>query len=462
MGVSLVGEGLFLSVLLLPPPAGLSFPGWHVLGVSILMASLWMVEAIPFAVTALLPLVLFPVLGISDFAEAAAPFANPVIFLFLGGFFLAQAMERCQLHMRLALWIVRWAGTRESSLVAALLACSAFLSMWLNNTAVALLMLPIAVSTIRHFDVGQSASFSAALVLSVAYGSSIGGMATLVGTPSNAIFAGYLLDSHGISISFTQWMALAMPVCVILLFFAWIILTKFVFRLHGRVVRGEALSKGQTDALPPLSADGWRVLTVLLLAVALWVFRGLLASWLPWLTDAGIAMAAGISLFFVPSRTSRGGALLNTDTLGKIPFDVLLLIGGGLSLAAAMQSSGLAAWVGSLGAYAGDLPPSLVLLAVGFAAICLAELTSNTATTAAFLPIFGALATGLGHSPATIGGIVTLASSCGFMLPVSTPPNAIVYASGFLTLPQMLRAGLLLNLGALLLLTLWFGWVYTG
>ena len=215
----------------------------------------------------------------------------------------------------------------------------------------------------------------------------------------------------------------------------------------------------KNEKLQPFGIGGWGVLAVFTTSAGLWIARGFLDTRLPWLSDAGIAMAGGLLLFFVPLGASGVGSVLNAETLKKIPLDVLLLIGGGLSLAAAMQSSGLATWIGSLGAHIGHFPPPLLLAVISMVSIGLAEFTSNTASTAAFLPVVGALAVALGHSPLALGMAVTMASSCGFMLPVSTPPNAIVYGSGHITLPQMLRAGFLLNIGAFLLLCLWFGWL---
>jgi len=455
--VPLLGATGFVLILATPPPEGLAIAGWHTLGVALLMASLWVSEAIPFAVTAMMPLVLFPALGVCGMASAAAPFANPVIFLFFGGMLLAQGMQACQLHTRLAVQLLRIAGSRQSSIVAAFLLASALLSMWISNTAVALMMLPIALSVISLFREGSSKNFSAALVLSVAYGSSIGGMATLVGTPSNAIFAGFMDETYGITIGFPLWMVLTMPVSALLLAFAWIFLTRLVFRMDGEVVGNSDFLK--TDKIPPLGTGGVGVVIVFAVTITLWIARGFLDERLSWTSDAGIAMAGGLALFFWPSGSSGGGAVLNADTLKKIPTDVLLLIGGGLSLAAAMQSSGLAAWIGNLGAQAGHLSPTALLVIVSLVAISLAEFTSNTATTSAFLPVAGALAIGLGHSPATLCMAVTLAGSCGFMLPVSTPPNAIIYGSGQVTLPQMMRTGFLLNVAALLALVLWLGWL---
>ena len=250
----------FIYTLASPPPHELPLAGWHTLGVAVFMASLWVSEAIPFAVTAMLPLVFFPVLGVCGIAGAAAPFANPVIFLFFGGMLMAQGMQGCQLHTRLAIFLLRLAGSNQSSTVAAFLLASALLSMWISNTAVALLMLPIALSVISLFREGCHKNFPAALVLSVAYGSSIGGMATLVGTPSNAIFAGFMEESYGIKIGFPLWMAISLPISSTLLILAWIILTRGVFRLGGRMAVGEKFL--EREKLPPLGFGGIGVIVI--------------------------------------------------------------------------------------------------------------------------------------------------------------------------------------------------------
>jgi sodium-dependent dicarboxylate transporter 2/3/5 len=251
-------------------------------------------------------------------------------------------------------------------------------------------------------------------------------------------------------------MAMTLPVSLVLLILAWLVLTRGVFRLGERMAVGENFL--EREKLPPLGFGGIGVIVIFAISADLWIVRGFLETRLPWLSDAGIAMAGGLALFFLPSASPDGGTVLNAETLKKIPIDVLLLIGGGLSLAAAMQSSGLAAWIGGLGAHIGHFPPTLLLAVISIVAIGLAEFTSNTATTAAFLPVASALAVGLGYSPVALSMALTLASSCGFMMPVSTPPNAIVYGSGFVTLSQMLRAGLLLNLSAWFLISVWFGW----
>ena len=424
------------------------------------MAFLWISEAIPFAVTALLPVVLFPFAGICNVTVAAAPYANPVIFLFLGGILIANGLQRSCLHKRIALKIICLAGTRQSALIAGFLVASAFLSMWVSNTAVALMMLPIAISVIVLFRAQKDTSFAPALVLTVAYGSSIGGMSTLVGTAPNAILAGFMLENYGVTISFLGWMLLALPPVLILLGLAWLVLTKLAFRIKGNAVEDAGdLLRVETGSLGPMSVGELGVMVVFFATAGLWLARGFLQSWVPWLTDATISMAGGIALFFLPLDRAWSSCILDQETLKKIPFDVLLLIGGGLSLAAAIHTNGLAAWIGSFAHQAASLPAPAVVCSILFIIICLAELTSNTATTSAFLPVGAALAAGLNLPPLPLLAGIALASSCGFMLPVSTPPNAIVFSSGYVSMSQMIRSGILLNFGSWIIFSFWLGWV---
>ena len=424
------------------------------------MAFLWISEAIPFAVTALLPVVLFPFAGICNVTVAAAPYANPVIFLFLGGILIANGLQRSCLHKRIALKIICLAGTRQSALIAGFLVASAFLSMWVSNTAVALMMLPIAISVIVLFRAQNDTSFAPALVLTVAYGSSIGGMSTLVGTAPNAILSGFMLENYGVTISFLGWMLLALPPVLILLGLAWLVLTKLAFRIKGNAVEDAGgLLRVETGSLGPMSVGELGVMVVFFATAGLWLARGFLQSWVPWLTDATISMAGGIALFFLPLDRTWSSSILDQETLKKIPFDVLLLIGGGLSLAAAIHTNGLAAWIGSFAHQAASLPAPAVVCSILFIIICLAELTSNTATTSAFLPVGAALAAGLNLPPLPLLAGIALASSCGFMLPVSTPPNAIVFSSGYVSMSQMIRSGILLNFASWIIFSFWLGWV---
>lgn len=477
-----LGIAVAAALSVAPAPAGLSDPAWSTAAVAGLMAVWWVTEAIPIPATALLPLVLLPVLGIAPIDAAAAPYANPVIFLFLGGFILAAGLERSELHRRIALLVVRAFGTAPARLVAGVMVATALLSMWVSNTATAIMMLPIAASVVgrpaagtgrtpasggaqepriadaspgsRHGGPAPDASpdrahpaFATALFLGVAYGANIGGLGTLIGTPPNALLAGFADEAYGIRIGFGEWMLVGVPLVVVSLPIAWLLLTRVLFRLPA----GAALAP--TMERPPASRAQYVAGAVALLAGIAWVTRPLLERAVPGLSDAGIAMLAALLLFLLPAHPD-GRPVVDWDDVERLPWGVLVLFGGGLSLAAAVQDTGLASWIGeSMGAIAG-WPLALTVAAVTAVVILLTELTSNTATAAAFLPVVAALAVGIGYAPLTLAVPAALAASCAFMLPVATPPNAVVYGSGRVTVPQMARAGLALNVLFTALITL--------
>jgi sodium-dependent dicarboxylate transporter 2/3/5 len=459
----LLGPAVFVGMLLLPPPSGLETTAWRVAAVAALMALWWVTEAIPIPATGLLPLVLFPLLGIAPIGEAAAPYADPLIFLFLGGFLIALGLERWNLHRRIALGIVSAIGVRPGALVGGCMLATAFLSMWVSNTATAMMMLPIGMSVIGLLqrDVRAAAGaaapggpdgFPTALLLGIAYGASVGGLATLIGTPPNALLAAFMRRTYGVEIGFAQWMLIGLPLVAVMLAMTWLILTRIAFALPREAIPGAAeLIRREIAGLGPLTTPEWRVGLVFAGAALLWVVRPLFGGVLPALNDTTIAVAAGLLLFLVPAGgpTSRGAALMDWETAKRLPWGVLLLFGGGLSLAAAIGASGLADWIGAGFAALGQWPVLLVVVLVTAGIVFLTELTSNTAIAAAFLPLMASVAPALGADPFLLTIPVALAASCAFMLPVATPPNAIVYGSGHLTVAQMARAGFLLNLAGI-------------
>lgn len=422
------------------------------------MALWWVTEALPVAATALVPLVALPLLGVATPTAAAAPFANPVIFLFLGGFLLAAALQRAGLHRRLALAVVAAVGTRPDRLVLGFMAATALVSMWVSNTATVVMVLPLATPVLELLahDAGaddrERHAREAALLLGVAYAASIGGLGTPVGTPPNALAIGFLQATHGVRISFAEWMRVGVPLVLVATPLAWLILTRVAYRVRGREsAEAQASVAAQRAALGPVRRDEWLVGLVLVLAAAAWVTQPLLERALPGLSEAGIGVLAALVLFALPSE--RGGALLDWEPAERVPWGVLVLFGGGLSLAAAVQSSGLAAWIGdSLGALRG-LPLPLVLLLVTTAVVCLTEFTSNTATAAALLPLVSSLALAIGTDPVRLAIPTALAASVGFMMPVGTPPNALVYATGKVTMREMMRAGAMVNVVLVVLVT---------
>jgi len=453
------------ALFLAPLPEGLSPAAWATAAVAVWMAVWWVTEAVPLAATALLPLVLFPLLGVTDIAVTAAPYANPVIFLFLGGFWLALAMERSGLHKRVALSIIARGGGHPRRLVGAVMAAAALLSMWVSNTATTMMLLPIAASLAgapkdpkEPMDPARRA-FATALMLGVAYAASIGGLATPVGSPPNALAVGYLAQTHDIHISFADWMMFGVPVVLVLLPLSWFVLTRFAFKVPADAPASGADQRGeiaeQRAVLGAMRPAEKRVGAVMALVAFFWIGHPWLAplTGLQGLTDSGIAMAGALLLFVLPDGSEKGERLLDWNWAKRAPWDVLLLFGGGLSLAQAVETTELAQWLGAQLEIVKVVGPLALVLAAVVLIIFLTELTSNTATASAFLPVAGALALAAAMPAASLAIPVALAASCAFMLPVATPPNAIIFGSGHVTMSQMMRAGFRLNLLAIIVLS---------
>ena len=443
---------------------------------AVLMAVWWMTEALPIPATALVPLVVFPTLGSTPLDDVGASYGNNVIFLFMGGFLLALAMQRWNLHRRMALLTVRLIGTRPPQMIAGFMIATGFLSMWVSNTATAVMMLPIGISVLLlvnktsdaiddPVDADEEAAatpvksnFGTALMLGIAYAASIGSLGTIIGTPPNTLLVGYMASEHDVQIGFGQWMIVGVPLAVVLMAACWFLLTKVLFKPEiDEIPGGRKLIDDELAKLGTTSAGERRVLVIFVLAALAWVFVPLVTDWVgadtPPITDAGIAMTVGVLLFLLPAGAARGVRLLDWDSALKLPWGVLLLFGGGLALSAQFSSSGLTEWIGDVASGLGGLP--VVLLVVLFAAgiLFLTELTSNTATAATFLPVAGGIAMGMGMDPLLLAIPVALAATCAFMLPVATPPNAIAYGSGYVSIPQMIKGGIWLNLFGLVLNT---------
>ncbi|MDA2805592.1 SLC13 family permease [Nocardiopsis suaedae] len=456
-GVAVLG----LFILLLPD--SLSTEGKVTAGIAGLMAVWWATEAIPLAATALVPLVLFPVLLGADIEDVAAPYADDIIFLFMGGFMLALAMQKWNLHRRIALSIVAAMGSSPAMLIAGFMAATGAITMWVSNTSTTVMMMPIGVAVIGMVaqlrDGRTDPNFATALMLGIAYSSSIGSVATLIGTPPNAFMVGYLAESHDIHVGFGQWMLVGLPLAAVFLVLAWLVLTRLVFPPKIKDLNGgRELIREELRAMGPMSLQEKMVLAMFLLAAASWVSIPLLADspvgeaapWLGSISDAGIAMTVAVLLFLIPAGRGDGSRLLDWDSAAQLPWGILLLFGGGLTLARQFDGSGLSAWIGE---QVGGLPvPMWVLvLLVAAAVLLLTELTSNTATTATFVPVMAGVAAGVGADVMTLVVPAVLAASLAFMLPVATPPNAIVFGSGHITIRQMMRGGLVLNGIALVL-----------
>jgi len=461
-----------------PNATDLMRAGRPVAAVAALMAVFWVTEAIPIPATALLPIVLFPLVahGAIPVEQAAAPYGDDLIFLFMGGFMIGQAMQRWGLHRRIALRTIGLVGTKPASLVAGFMLASALLSMWVSNTATVVMMLPIALSIIdlvqhparpspgpsgehvrpKESDVAAAgaSSFAPCLLLGTAYAASIGGIGTLIGTPPNLLLAAFLKDEYGVEISFARWMMVGLPLVAVFLPLAWLVLTRWAFPIHrdaipaARPIMGESVCESG-----PMTHAERRVLIVFAATAVMWMTRPLWVEWtlpggarpLAGLSDAGIAIAAAVALFVLPAHRLTGDRLLDWAHAARIPWGVLVLFGGGLSLASAIKITGVAALIGDGVSSLNALPLWVLMLVITTIVIFLTELTSNTATTATLLPILGAVAIGLDVNPVLLTVPLAMAASCAFMMPVATPPNAIVFGSGQITIGQMCQAGIYLN-----------------
>lgn len=447
-----LGPTVFVVMLLLPPPGDLEPAAWRVAAAAMLLAICWLSEALPVAATALLPLALFPLLDVAPIQQAAAPYANPLIFLFLGGFIIGLAIQRSNLHRRIALTVLNRVGAREDLQIGGFIVATAVLSMWVSNTATAVMMLPVALSIIPRDADGNiepaKAGFATALLLSVAYAANVGGVATLIGTPPNALLAGFMLETYDVEIGFARWMVIGLPVSGIMLVLCWLLLTRWLYRVNRNELPGARTAIADAlQAMGPPSPAEKRVGMVFALTALLWISRPLLTNWFPGLllSDTGIAIACALLLFVIPSGAGRGEYLMNWQYAERLPWGVLLLFGGGLSLAAAVSDSGLAAGIGAALRGLDAWPTIMLVLVVATLIVLLTELTSNTATSATFLPIVAALAVSIGAHPLLLSVPAIVAASFAFMLPVATPPNAIVFSSGAISIPQMVRAGIWLN-----------------
>ncbi|MFT3944444.1 MAG: DASS family sodium-coupled anion symporter [Ancrocorticia sp.] len=427
--------------------------------VATLMGTWWVTEAIPLAATALVPLVAFPLAGVQDFGKTAAPYANGTIFLFMGGFFLALSIQRWNLHRRIALRTVLVVGTKPKQIILGLMVATGVLTMWVSNTATAVMMLPIAMSVLSLLYEGAdsskllSSNFGKSLVLGVAYAASIVSVSTIISTPPNTLLRAYLADTHGITISFGRWMLFGVPLGWGFLFVGWWILTSVIFKPEiNEIPGGKKLIQDELAKMGPMSR-GEKTVGVIFVAAALsWVF---LPTFFPdTFSDELVAMVIALSLFLIPVDPFKGIPVLDWKTAKGIPWDVLLLFGGGLSLSAAFTFTGFSAWIGDRSSGLAGLPTIVLIFLVTVLIVILTEFTSNTATAAAFLPIMGSVAIGMGVDVMMLVIPVALASTYGFMMPAGTPPNAIAYSSGYLRISDMIKAGFWLNVIGAVLITI--------
>lgn len=460
---------LFLIFLILPEPGDMQPQAMHVAAVAILMAVWWITEAIPIPATALLPIILFPALGVQDGGTVTMSYANHLIYLFLGGFLIAVTVEKWNLHRRIALHTIRLVGVSPDRIILGFMLATAFLSMWISNTAATMMMMTIGMAVLDQVKYRLSLQpvvtgdteqghfrFGTALMLSIAYAASIGGVATLIGTPPNAILAGVVEKTYGYSISFAGWMAFGLPLSIIMLFIAWLYLSRIAFPDEiDRLPGGREAINTELKKLKPMSRGEFSVLMVFVLVAVLWICRGFVDSSLfVMIRDSTIAMAGGVALFIIPVDLKKREFLLDWDTAVKIPWDILILFGGGFALAQGFNDSGLTHYLANQLSVLKGSHLLLIILSVTAMVLFLTEITSNTATASLTLPVMGALAVTMQIHPFALMVAVAIAASYAFMLPVATPPNAIVFGSRYVTMPQMVRAGLWLNLIGILIITL--------
>lgn len=448
----LAGIIIFIIFYITGSPEDIPETAWSTSAIALMMAVFWITEALPISATALLPVIFLPLLGVSNVKTVTASYAHPLVFLFLGGFILAQSLQKWNLHKRIALNIIKFIGFNPQGIILGFMISAAFLSMWISNTATALMMLPIALSASQVIENTSGAeekdinNFSIVLMLSIAYACSLGGVATLIGTPPNALMAAYMQENYNVNIGFAQWMLVGVPFSIIAIPIAYLLLTKLIYPVKLKLISQVDIISQELMKLGPASKQEKKVSIVFFLVALSWMIRPLLQDFIPGISDAGIAILGSVVLFIIPSGSKREKFLLGWGDVEKISWGILILFGGGLALASAIQESGLAKIIGDMLVSYSGIPDIIILAIITTTIIFLTELTSNLATTAAFLPITASIAQGMGLHPLEFAIPTALAASCAFMLPVATPPNAIVFSSGRLKISEMSKAGIILNI----------------
>lgn len=454
------GPLAFLVILYFFHPPGLSSSANAVLASTCWIAIWWITEALPIAVTALLPMILFPLTGALGLSATTAQFGHKYVFLYMGGFIIAIAIEKWGLHRRIALRVIDLIGSDVKKIILGFMVATAFMSMWISNTATSVMMLPIGMAIISQLKDNpatiedENLIFGKALMLSIAYSASIGGVATLIGTPPNLVLAGVLQETYGIEITFAKWIAFGLPISAILLFTSWKYLTTIAFKFKQTAFPGgKSEIKRLLSELGSLRYEEKTVLIVFSITAFLWIIRSVIQKWVPALDDTIIAMAAGMVLFVLPARKKRE-KIISWEEAVKMPWGIILLFGGGMALAEGFKETGLANWVGSQMTSLQGLSIFFLVLVLIAAVNFLTEITSNLATTAMLLPILAPMALSIDVHPFILMVSATVAASCAFMLPVATPPNAVVFGSGYLRIPDMVRTGIWMNLLSILILSI--------
>jgi solute carrier family 13 (sodium-dependent dicarboxylate transporter), member 2/3/5 len=467
MNISKKRIGLFLGplsfvlIILFYHPSGLSAAANAILASSSWIAIWWITEAIPIPVTAILPIVLFPLSGGMGLSETTASYGHKYVFLYIGGFIIAIAIEKWKLHKRIALTIIKIVGTNVVNIILGFMIATAFLSMWISNTASAVMILPVGMAIITQLKDNpatiedENLIFGKALMLSIAYSASIGGMATLIGTPPNLVFAGVIKETYHVEITFSQWFMFGFPISIVLLIICWLYLTRLAFKFKQKEFPGGSQEiKKQLKALGKITKEEKIVFTVFLCTAIAWITRSLfIKRFIPAIDDTIIAVFFASVLFMIPTN-KNGTKIIAWEDAVKLPWGIVLLFGGGMALALGFESSGLAIWIGHKLASLGSIPLMVLLLILIASVNFLTEITSNLATTAMLLPVLVSLASAVGVHPYLLLVGATVAASCAFMLPVATPPNAVVFGSGYLKMGDMVSKGFWMNIVSIILLTL--------
>ena len=449
----ILGPLTFIILMFIGPFEGLSQPAHSILSSTLWIAIWWITEAIPIAATALIPIVLFPLSGGLDLSATTASYGHKFVFLYLGGFLIAIGIEKWKLHKRIAINIISFIGIDARRVILGFMLATAFLSMWISNTATSVMMLPIGIAIIKQLN--ENKIFGKALMLGIAYSASIGGVATLIGTPPNLVLAGVVSEIYGHEITFSQWFLFGFPISIILLFFCWIYLTRVAYKFESNSFPGgKAEIQTIKKELGPISYEEKLVAIVFALAGLCWISRSFfLQKILPSLDDTIIAISFGLLLFILPSKQKSAALLSWRDTI-NLPWGIIILFGGGMALARAFETSGLALWLGELMTSFSVLPLFLLILLLIAAVNFLTEITSNLATTAMLLPVLAPLALEINIHPFGLMVGAAVAASCAFMLPVATPPNAVVFGSGYLKIQDMVTRGVIMNIFSIILITL--------
>ncbi len=463
----IAGPLLFILTLLFVSPEGLPKEGLAILACTIWIAIWWMTEAIPIPATSLLPIVIFPVTGGLDMGATTSAYGSDTIFLFMGGFIIALAMEKWDLHKRIALNIISAIGTNMDRIILGFMIATGFLSMWISNTATAMMMVPIGLAIIYQISDAlknkpeidtskENFAFGKALMLGIAYSASIGGIATIIGTPPNTLLAGAIKDIYGFELSFAKWMLFGVPLAWIFILIVWFYLVKIAFPSKTKdMPGGKSMINNEKAKLGKASYEEKVVFVIFIIAALAWITRAFVLNKFvnDNIGDATIAITAALVLFIIPAKNVKGGFLIDWESAVKLPWGILLLFGGGLSIAAGFTESGLSEWIGGQLSGLQGMNILIVITVVTALVIFLTEITSNTATASMMFPIMASLALALNIHPFSVLVAAAVAASCAFMLPVATPPNAVVFGSGYLRIPDMAKAGFALNIIGIVLVT---------